>query len=394
VDVTERRDLEARLAQSQRMESIGLLAGGVAHDFNNLLTVILGNCELVLGDIPADSPQRADIEDIRNAADHAAALTRQLLAFSRRQVLQPKVLSLNTVVAEMMEMLRRIIGEDIDLVTELDSALASTRADPVEMGQVVMNLAVNARDAMPEGGRLSIKTENVDVLRDAAVDGDTIPPGSYVALSISDTGHGMDKDTMSRIFEPFFTTKHTGKGTGLGLSTVYGIIKQSGGYISVQSEPGRGATFRIYMPELREVAEETGEDTPVRTGAGSETILLVEDEAALRTPMRRGLEKEGYTVIEAAGAREALEICETYDGEIHLMVTDLVMPGMDGLELGKRIAPLRPGTKVLYTSGYSEDVIDREGVMEADDFLQKPYTPSALGQRIRQLLDRAAPPPR
>ncbi len=394
VDVTERRDLEARLAQSQRMESIGLLAGGVAHDFNNLLTVILGNCELVLGDIPADSPQRPDIEDIRNAADHAAALTRQLLAFSRRQVLQPKVLSLNTVVAEIMEMLRRIIGEDIDLVTEPDSALASTRADPVEMGQVVMNLAVNARDAMPEGGRLLIKTENVDVLRDAAADGDTIPPGSYVALSISDTGHGMDKDTMSRIFEPFFTTKHTGKGTGLGLSTVYGIVKQSGGYISVQSEPGRGATFRIYMPELREVAEETGEDTPVRAGAGSETILLVEDEAALRTPMRRGLEKEGYSVIEADSAREALEICKEYEGEIHLMVTDLVMPGMDGLELGKRIAPLRPGMKVLYTSGYSEDVIDREGVTEADDFLQKPYTPSALGWRIRQLLDRAAPPPR
>jgi diguanylate cyclase (GGDEF)-like protein/PAS domain S-box-containing protein len=387
VDVTERRDLEARLAQSQRMESIGRLAGGVAHDFNNLLTVILGNCELVLGDMPGESQQRADIEDIRNAADHAAALTRQLLAFSRRQILQPKVLSLNSVVTEMMDMLARIIGEDIELVTELDPALANTRADPVEMGQVVMNLAVNARDAMPEGGSLSIKTEHSDMQRASAADGDTIPPGRYVTLSIGDTGIGIDEETRSRIFEPFFTTKQKGKGTGLGLSTVYGIVKQSGGYISVESEAGKGTTFRIRMPELREDTSGNN-DVPVESAsAGSETILLVEDEITLRTPMRRGLEKEGYTVLEAGSAEEALQICESHDGTIEMMVTDLVMPGMDGFELGDKVTDIRPDTRVLYTSGYSEDVVTRDGVTEAGDFLQKPYTPSDLGQRIRQLLD-------
>ena len=387
VDVTERRDLEARLAQSQRMESIGRLAGGVAHDFNNLLTVILGNCELVLGDMPGESQQRADIEDIRNAADHAAALTRQLLAFSRRQILQPKVLSLNSVVTEMMDMLARIIGEDIELVTELDPALANTKADPVEMGQVVMNLTVNARDAMPEGGKLSIRTENADMLMGSAADGDTIPPGRYVALSVGDTGIGMDEETRSRIFEPFFTTKQKGKGTGLGLSTVYGIVKQSGGYISVESEEGKGTTFRVRMPELREETS-VDNDVPIdRVSAGSETILLVEDEVALRAPMIRGLAKEGYTVLEAGSAEEALQICEAYDGAIELMVTDLVMPGMDGLELGGKVTDLRPDMKVLFTSGYSEDVVTRDGVTEAGDFLQKPYTPSDLGQRIRQLLD-------
>ena len=387
VDVTERRDLEARLAQSQKMESIGRLAGGVAHDFNNLLTVILGNCELVLGDIPDDSRQRADIEDIRNAANHAAALTRQLLAFSRRQILQPKVLSLNTVLTEMMDMLSRIIGEDIELVTELDPALENTKADPVEMGQVLMNLAVNARDAMPEGGRLSIRTENIDVLPDAAADDDTIRPGGYVALSIGDTGLGMDEDTLSRIFEPFFTTKQKGKGTGLGLSTVYGIVKQSGGYVSVDSAPGKGTTFKIFLPELREGEEEAGDEPTVPASAGSETILLVEDEAALRAPMRRGLEKDGYTVIEAGDAAEALQVCEKHDREIHLMITDLVMPGMDGLELGRRVTESRPRMKVLYTSGYSEDAVTNDGVTEPGDFVQKPYTPTELAKKIRRMLD-------
>jgi len=387
VDVTERRDLEARLAQSQRMESIGRLAGGVAHDFNNLLTVILGNCELVLGDMPGESQVRADIEDIRNAADHAAALTRQLLAFSRRQILQPKVLSLNSVVTEMMDMLARIIGEDIELVTELDPNLANTKADPVEMGQVVMNLAVNARDAMPEGGRLLIRTENADTQRVSAADGDTIPPGRYVTLSIGDTGVGMDDETRSRIFEPFFTTKQKGKGTGLGLSTVYGIVKQSGGYVSVESEPDTGTTFRVRMPELRDETLSENEESFDTASAGSETILLVEDEVALRAPMRRGLEKEGYTVLEAANGPEALEICESHDGTIEMMVTDLVMPGMDGIELGRKVTDLRPEMTVLYTSGYSEDVVTADGVAEAGDFLQKPYTPSDLGKKIRQLLD-------
>jgi diguanylate cyclase (GGDEF)-like protein/PAS domain S-box-containing protein len=259
VDVTERRELEARLMQAQKMESIGRLAGGIAHDFNNLLTVILGNCEIVLGDMSPDNPQHGDVEDIRNAAEHAAGLTRQLLAFSRRQILQPKVLSLNTVVTEMLEMLSRIIGEDIELVTDMDPSLANTKADPVEMGQMVMNLAVNARDAMPQGGRLSIRTETVVLARETLAHTETVPAGQYVALSVSDTGIGMDHDTMSRIFEPFFTTKETGQGTGLGLSTVYGIVKQSGGYISVDSEPGKGTTFTVYLPRHGGEAEPADE---------------------------------------------------------------------------------------------------------------------------------------
>jgi diguanylate cyclase (GGDEF)-like protein/PAS domain S-box-containing protein len=387
VDVTEHRELEARLSQSQRMESVGRLAGGIAHDFNNLLTVILGNTELVMSDMPEGSPERADLQDIRSAADHAAALTRQLLAFSRRQILQPKVLSLNTVVTEMLDMMGRIIGEDIELVTQLDSELASTKADPVELGQVIMNMGVNARDAMPEGGRLFIETANVALKEPAAAHVETIPAGEYVVLTVGDTGIGMNEDTLSRIFEPFFTTKEKGQGTGLGLATVYGIVKQSGGYVSVESTPGEGTTFKIYLAQLPgEVSPEANDRRP-ESIRGSETILLVEDEAALRAPMRRGLEKEGYSVKEAANASEALAICESAEEEIDLMVTDLVMPGIDGLELGRRVMKMRPGIKVLYTSGYTDAMVARDDVVEAGDFLQKPYTPSALGARIRQLLE-------
>ncbi len=396
VDVTQARELEARLAQSQRMESIGRLAGGIAHDFNNLLTVILGNCEIVLKDLAPASRQRRDIVEIRTAADHAAALTRKLLAFSRRQVLQPKVLSLNSVVTEMLDMLGRIIGEDVGLVTALDPALGSTLADPVEIGQVVMNLAVNARDAMPGGGRLTITTENAELASEIAAHGEIIPPGKYAKLAISDTGIGMDEDTCSKIFEPFFTTKPKGEGTGLGLATVYGIVKQSGGHIAVESQRGAGTCVQIFLPQI-EACEETvarAKQEPVAAARARETILLVEDEPALRGPMRRGLEREGYTVLEAPDGHEALRICETHPHEIHVMVTDVVMPGMDGLELGRRIALRRPGTMVLYASGYS-DAITREGdgALEAVEFLQKPYTPSELGQRIRQLLARGVSPP-
>ncbi len=392
VDVTEQRELEARLAQSQRMESIGRLAGGIAHDFNNLLTVILGNCEIVLKDLAPSSPERGDIRDIQTAADHAAALTRQLLAFSRRQILQPKVLSLNGVVNEMLDMLRRIIGEDVELVTELDAGLANTLADPIEVGQVVMNLTVNARDAMQGGGRLTISTENVGLDRELTVHGETIPPGRYAVLAIADTGIGMDEDICNKIFEPFFTTKPKGEGTGLGLATVYGIIKQSGGHISVESRKGVGTCFRVYLPQLdrQEIRAEIKE-LPTFVSEGSETILLVEDEDALRGPMRRGLEREGYTILDAPNADVALNICETHPGEIHVMVTDVVMPGMNGLELGKLMAKRHPTTKVLYTSGYTEDMT-RDGVMEAGDFLQKPYTPSELGQKIRRLLEEARRP--
>jgi diguanylate cyclase (GGDEF)-like protein/PAS domain S-box-containing protein len=392
VDMTQARELEAQLAQSQRMESIGRLAGGIAHDFNNLLTVILGNCEIVLKDLATSSPQHRDIEEIKTAADHAAALTRKLLAFSRRQVLQPKVLSLNSVVAEMLEMLGRIIGEDVELVTSLDAGLASTLADPVEMGQIVMNLAVNARDAMPGGGRLTITTENAELDGDLAAHGETIPPGSYVKLTIKDTGIGMDQDTCSKIFEPFFTTKPKGEGTGLGLATVYGIIKQSGGHIAVESRRGEGTSIRIFLPQIeaqQRVREGVKQERIARAKA-CETILLVEDEPALRGPMRRGLEREGYTVLEAPDGNEALRICETHPEDIHVMVTDVVMPGMDGLELGRRVALHRPGTRVLYASGYA-DAMSRESVREGD-FLQKPYTPSELGQRIRQMLARGEEP--
>ncbi len=392
VDVTQARELEARLAQSQRMESIGRLAGGIAHDFNNLLTVILGNCEIVLKDLPASSPQRRDVDEVRTAADHAAALTRKLLAFSRRQILQPKVLSLNSVVTEMLEMLRRIIGEDVELVTALDPALASTLADPVEMGQVVMNLAVNGRDAMRGGGRLTITTENTELASEIAAHGETIPPGKYAKLAISDTGIGMDGDTCSKIFEPFFTTKPKGEGTGLGLATVYGIVKQSGGHIAVESRRGQGTCVQIFLPQIdsRGQVVPVVKRGPVAASKAGETILLVEDEPALRGPMRRGLEREGYTVLEAPNGDEALRICETHPDEIHLMVTDVVMPGIDGLELGRRVALRRPGTRVLYASGYA-DVMSREGVTEGD-FLQKPYTPSELGGRIRQLLGRGVSP--
>jgi diguanylate cyclase (GGDEF)-like protein/PAS domain S-box-containing protein len=391
VDVTERRELEARLVQSQRMESIGRLAGGVAHDFNNLLTVILGNCEIVLKDLPASSQQRRGIEEARAAAVHAAALTRKLLAFSRRQILQPKVLSLNSVVTEMLEMLGRIIGEDVELVTSLDPALDSTLADPVEMGQVVMNLAVNARDAMPGGGRLTITTGNAEFAGPVISNGETIPAGRYAKLTVSDTGIGMDADTCSKIFEPFFTTKPKGEGTGLGLATVYGIVKQSGGHIAVDSRQGEGTNVEIFLPriEMKPAAVEPQEKEPASVSKASETILLVEDEPALRGPMRRGLEREGYTVLEAPNGDEALRICETHPDEIHVMVTDVVMPGMDGLELGKRVAQRRPGTRVLYASGYS-DAMSRggDGTIDVGDFLQKPYTPSELGVRIRRLLAR------
>ncbi len=391
VDVTERKELEARLAQSQKMESVGQLAGGIAHDFNNLLTVILGNCEIVLTGLADDSPQRPDVEDIRNAADHAAALTRQLLAFSRRQILQPRVLSLNTVVSETLEMLGRLIGENIELVTELEPALLATRADPIELGQVLINLSVNARDAMPGGGRLTIRTENVNLDRRAQAHGEAIPPGRYVVLSIADSGQGMDNETLARIFEPFFTTKHKTKGTGLGLSTVYGIVKQSGGYVSVESELGQGTTFRIFFQQAEDKEEDEREATPAErpvSARGSETVLLVEDEEALRGPMRRGLERAGYTVLEAGNAREAIAICESFEDEIHIMVTDLVMPGMDGVELARHVESIRPDMKVLYTSGYADSEVTRHGLVAPGvEFLQKPYTPSELVARIRSVLD-------
>jgi two-component system cell cycle sensor histidine kinase/response regulator CckA len=378
--------LEEQLRLSQKLEAVGLLAGGIAHDFNNLLVGILGYSELVLGELDLDDPRRSHIEEVTKAGRRAAALIRQLLAFSRKQRLTPTVVNLNLVVADIEKMLRRVIREDIDLITALDPKLGKVKADVGQMEQVIMNLAVNARDAMPEGGKLVIGTKNADL------DGAYVrryPPmvaGSYVMLSVTDTGVGMDPETRSRIFEPFFSTKEKDKGTGLGLATVYGIVKQSGGYIWVSSEPGQGTTFRIYLPRIDGNADEpTESDTPSRSTSGSETILLVEDEDFVRQLARKCLERNGYTVFEAAGGAEALRICQEHPGPIQLMLTDLVMPQMSGRELAERVLLLRPATRVLYMSGHSDDQppLSEPGTA----FLEKPFTTLELSRRVRELLD-------
>jgi len=389
LDITERKRLEEQLLQAQKMEAVGRLAGGVAHDFNNLLTAITGYSELLLMRIHEHDPLRKDLEQIRKAADRAASLTRQLLAFSRRQILQPRVLNLNAVVADMEEMLQRLIGEDIDLVTVLHPELGRVKADPGQIEQVIMNLVVNARDAMPQGGKLTIETANVVLDEDYVRRHVGVEAGSYVMLAVSDTGVGMDEDVQSHLFEPFFTTKETGKGTGLGLATTYGIIKQSNGHIWVYSEPGQGTTFKIYLPRVEESIEPV---TPVlaltESLRGTEIILLVEDEDAVREPARRVLVQNGYTVLEARHGEEALRVCEQHEGTIHLMVTDVVMPEMSGRELAERLALLQPEMKVLYISGYTHNAIASHGVLEPGiAFLQKPFTPDALVCKVREVLD-------
>ncbi len=392
-DVTEIKSLERQLLQAQKMEAIGRLAGGVAHDFNNLLTAITGYTELVLSGLAPDAPQRRDLGEVQKAAERAAALTRQLLAFSRQQVLQPRVLDLNAVVADVEQMLRRVIGEDIGVVVVAGPALWPVRADPGQLGQVLLNLAVNSRDAMPEGGTLTIETANLEldgayVRRHAAV-----RPGPYVMLAVSDTGVGMDAEIQARIFEPFFTTKEHGKGTGLGLATVYGIVKQSGGHIWVYSEPGRGTTFKIYLPR----AEDDGErPAPAASTAGpaggSETVLLVEDEEGVRTLASRVLAAAGYTVLEARDAGEALAINRRHDGPVALLLTDLVMPGASGTDLAARLAAERPDLKVLYMSGYTGDATVRHQILQPHTaFLEKPFTPAALARKVRDVLDAPRP---
>jgi two-component system, cell cycle sensor histidine kinase and response regulator CckA len=390
-DVTERRVLEQQLQQSQKMEAVGRLAGGIAHDFNNLLMVISGYAEFLLDRLGPEPALRAPAQEIASAAGRASSLTRQLLAFSRKQMLAPKILDLNGVVTENLKMLTRMIGEDIDLVMVPASGLGPVRADSGQIEQVIMNLAVNARDAMPSGGKLTIETSNVTVDEGHARFQAPLKPGNYVMLSISDTGAGMDSETQSHIFEPFFTTKGP-KGTGLGLSTVYGIVKQSGGYIWVYSEPGKGTTFKIYFPRVAEIAE-----SPVQVAAaadsvaaepGTETILLVEDEANLRYLARQFLEKQGYRVIEAADGAVAMQIAVAHEGVIHLLLTDVIMPGMNGRELAQRISEIRPNTKVLYMSGYTENVIGHNGTLDAGiRLLQKPFTLRDLKNRVREVLD-------
>jgi PAS domain S-box-containing protein len=388
-DLTERKKLEKQLTQSQKMEAIGQLAGGIAHDFNNLLTVIDGYSELALQKLREDDPLLADLIEIRDAGKRAAALTRQLLAFSRRQVLQPRVFNLNSVVVEMGKMLRRLIGEDIQLRTVLRPVHGNIKADPGQIEQVIMNLAVNARDAMPNGGTLTLETQGVDIDEEYSSQHLAVKPGRYMMLAISDTGCGMDEETQKRIFEPFFTTKGTGKGTGLGLSTVYGIVKQSGGNIWVYSEPGRGSTFKIYLPLVEE--SDRAYQRHLETGAdlrGAETILLVEDEEILRRLVREVLEKHGYQVLEASDGSSALQTCERFPSLIHLLITDIVMPDMGGGELANRLAQLRPEMKVLYMSGYSDDATAQHGILDSGiSFLQKPFTPRELASKVREILD-------
>ena len=383
------RRSEQQLRQAQKMEVVGKLAGGIAHDFNNLLTVITGYSEILLSNMSEADPIRRELNAIKQAGEKAGALTRQLLAFSRRQMLQPKVIDLNAVVNNLGQMLRRLVGEDIDLVAVLDKKLWRLKADPGQIEQVLMNLVVNARDAMPKGGKLTIETANVELDENYARQHVTVKSGQYVMLAVSDTGCGMDAETQSHLFEPFFTTKEHGKGTGLGLSTVYGIIKQSGGTVWVYSEPGQGATFKIYLPRLEEdgeMIESSAILTPKRRG--SETVLLVEDEEIVRTLVRTILTDNSYIVLEAQNGREAIRICEEFTGQIHILMTDIVMPEMSGRELAERLAISRPHVKVLYTSGYTDDAVVRHGVLAADTaFLQKPFTPDVLLNKMREVLE-------
>jgi two-component system, cell cycle sensor histidine kinase and response regulator CckA len=388
-DTSARRDLEARLRQSQKMEAVGRLAGGVAHDFNNLLTVITGYSERLLMGLADDDPLRKGAEAIKRSADRAASLTQQLLAFSRRQIMATKVLDLNTVVANMNKLLQRLIGEDVELVTRPASDLGRIKADPNQIEQVIMNLAVNSRDAMPQGGTLTIETSNVMLDKAYAARHLGLQPGPYVVLAVTDTGCGMDQETQSHLFEPFFTTKEQGKGTGLGLSTTYGIVKQSGGYIWVESEVGRGSTFRIYLPRIEEASDAASLVAEVRSAPhGSETILLVEDEEAVRHLLRDILRRYGYTVLEAENGPVAIELCKAFDGPIHLVVTDMVMPQLSGWEVADAVSALRPKARIIYMSGYIEHVVVEQRVLESGvAFLGKPFTPETLGRKVREVLD-------
>jgi len=388
-DITERKNLEMQYRQAQKMEAIGRLAGGVAHDFNNLLTIINGYSEMLLGMLHRGDPMQEFAHQIRNAGERAAALTRQLLAFSRKQVLQPEVLDLRALTMEMEKMLRRLIGEDINLKLVSDTGLWRVKADPGQMEQVILNLCLNARDAMPRGGKLTIEIHNVELdVSYSALHSET-SPGKYVLLAVSDTGHGMDAATQARIFEPFFTTKEAGKGTGLGLATVHGIVKQSGGHIQMYSELGVGTTFKIYLPsEQRAAAGRKSHQGAARLRRGSETILLVEDEDAVRNLTRMILERSGYRVLEARNGGEALLLCERHKEPIQLLISDVVMPQMSGRPLADRLSSLQPAMKVLFMSGYTDDAILHHGVLEADTpFLHKPFSPDALVQKVREVLD-------
>jgi two-component system, cell cycle sensor histidine kinase and response regulator CckA len=393
-DITAFKQMELQLRQSQKMEAIGHLAGGVAHDFNNLLTVINGCCELLRanGRLPEDASPLVD--EIYRAGDRAATLTRQLLAFGRKTVLQTRVLSLNELVEEFQQILGRLIGEDVQFATEFRADPGLVRVDPGQMEQVLMNLVVNARDAMPQGGRLTIATRDVFLDDDYARGRGDLRPGPYVLLAVTDTGCGMDRATLARMFEPFFTTKPVGKGTGLGLAMVYGILKASGGHVAVESEPGRGTSFHLFLPAVAQPEPTALSPSRIVQPGGTETVLLVEDEAGVRRLARQALESRGYRVLEAPDGESALRLCRQYSAEIDLLLSDVVMPRMSGRELREQVAELCPQTRVLFTSGYTDDAVVRHGVYQSEsDFLQKPFSVHGLLRKVREVLDRGLQQP-
>ncbi len=388
-EITERKRLEEQLMQSQKMEAVGQLAGGVAHDFNNILTAIVGYTDLLAAELVGQEHQLEDLEEIRKAARRAAALTRQLLAFSRKQVLEPRIIDVNGVVLNLDKMLRSLISENIELKTNLADNLAAARADPNQIEQVIMNLAINARDAMPDGGTVTIETRNATLDDAYAAQHVSVIPGEYVMLAVTDTGCGMDAKTQSRIFEPFFTTKPAGRGTGLGLSTVYGIVKQTGGNIWLYSEPGKGTTFKIYLPAIAALSEDIGKVAPaeaVRRGGG--TVLVVEDDEQLRRLTHRALASQGYTVLEADRGSTALDIARRHKGEIDLLLTDVIMPDTNGPKLAETIRAARPGLRVLYMSGYPDGAIASHGMLEPGvAYLAKPFTTEAITRKVREVLE-------
>ncbi|HKE23692.1 MAG TPA: ATP-binding protein [Bryobacteraceae bacterium] len=388
-DISQRKTLEEQLQHAQKMEAVGRLAGGVAHDFNNMLTVISGYNRMLLDELSPLDPLRSYVEEALTAADRAAELTNQLLAFSRRQIMQPKVINVNTVVRQSDKMLRRLIGEDIELVFLLKDDVGNIKVDPGHLDQAIINLAVNSRDAMPLGGRLTVETANVHLDENYARSHVGVKPGEFVMIAVSDNGTGMDASTRQHIFEPFFTTKEKGKGTGLGLATVYGTVKQAGGDIWVYSEPGRGTTFKLYFPRVMETSTETPREEPARLAQSLETVLVVEDEQSVRDLTVKMLQKLGYRILTAASGAEAIEISCTHPGRISLLLTDVVMPNMSGRQLADVLRPQRPDMKVLFLSGYTEDTIVHHGVLDENvQFLPKPFSREVLAKKIRDVLGK------
>lgn len=385
----EHRQLEEQLRQAQKMEVIGMLTSGIAHDFNNMLTVIAGQSEMLMKGFDSRHPVYEGLEEIKKAAEKSSAMTRRLLAFSRRQILQPKVLDLNVSIANTIQMFHRLLGEGIELVIETAPDLGRVKVDPTQLEQVILNLIVNARDATPPSGKITIETMNVVLNEDYVRGHEGAKTGDYILLSVKDTGIGMTDEVKAHLFEPFFTTKEPGKGTGLGLATVFGIIKQSKGYIEVDSTPQKGSTFKIYLPRVEEKMDQAEVKTSPSKQKGSETILLVEDEAAVRALTRKILEMHGYTVLEAGGGEKAIALCQEYKGRIHLLLTDSVMPRMSGEDLSKKLSVMRPGMKIIYFSGYADYHLNQQRILEPDiPFLQKPFSPNELAAKVRQVLDQ------